>query len=101
MSLVATFGEDALRDPDLSASFLAGAYASHGTATGFRLVNQKKGLYLAWFVRSVFSDVTIDAKIRPGIPGNITITIEGAGDQTVQWVIEELEGVRAALSRRR
>jgi hypothetical protein len=100
MSLVATFGEGALRDPDLSAAFLAGAYASHGTSTGFRLVNQRKGLYIAWLVRSVFFSVTIDAKIRPGIPGNIIVTIDGAGDQTVQWVISELEGVRIALTRR-
>lgn len=101
MSLVATFGNDAFRDSDLPASFLAGAYAAHGTATGFRLVNHRKGLYIVWLMRLVFVDVTIDATVRPGIPGNITVTVQGGGQQTVQGLIAELEGVRIALARRR
>ena len=91
------FGAAARQDTELAAAYLAGAYSQHGTSTGFRLVNQRKGLYLVWLIRSVFVDLPIDATLKPGTPGNITITLRDGRQQTVQGFIEELERVRAAL----
>jgi hypothetical protein len=95
------FGAATQQDTDLAAAYLAGAYSQHGTSTGFRLVNQRKGLYLAWLIRSAYADLPIDATLKPGIPGNITITLRDGGQQTVQGFIEDLEAVRAALSIRK
>jgi len=95
------FGVSEVGDTDLAAAYLAGAYSQHGTPSGLRLVNKRKGLYLIWLIRVLFVDLTVEATLRPGIPGNITITVRDGGQQTVQGFVEELEMIRTVLSARR
>ena len=95
------FGTKPRQDSELAAAYLAGAYSQHGTSTGFRLVNQRKGLYLAWLIRSVYAEIPVDAALKPGFPGNITITLRDGGQLTVQTVIKDLELVRTELGIRR
>jgi hypothetical protein len=100
MSLGSVFGDAALRDPDVPAAYLAGAYARYGTPTGFRLINQQKGLYLALLIRWGFSELAIDVAVRPGIPGNVTLTLFGE-TEALAGFRKEMEMIRVTLGRKK
>ena len=81
---------------DLQMAFLAGAYACHGTSTGFRLVDKRQGLYLVLLLHSV-SRLQIESVLRPGYPGNFTIALSGGAKGEFEDFFAEMQNVREVL----
>ncbi len=94
------FGDLGLKDGmlDLPSAYLAGAYARFGTPQGFQLIEQRKGLYFVVLIRAV-SRLQIDVQVRPGIPGNISLTLSGGGKNELEDFFAELKSIRETIER--
>ena len=81
---------------DLQLAYLAGAYASHSTRSGFRMVDKRKGIYVGLLIHYV-SRLQIETVLQPGYPGNFTITLSGGGKDELEDFFTEMQNVREAL----
>lgn len=92
-------GQPGPRRVDLLSAFAAGAYARHAAPGGFKLGDSPKGMELVLVIRAL-SALAIDFSIRPGLPGNMTITLSGGGDRELEDFFAELKIVRDVLAAR-
>ncbi len=92
------FGVDSFKNGrlDLPLAYLAGAYASHGTPSGFRMVDKRQGLYVVLLIHTV-SRLQIESVHRPGYPGNFVITLSGGGKGEFEDFFTEMRNVREGL----
>jgi len=92
------FGLDSFKNGrlDLPLAYLAGAYACHGTRTGFQMIDKRQGLYVTLLIHYV-SRLDIATVLRSGYPGNFTITLSGGGKGELEDFFTEMENVREAL----
>ncbi|MDP3069233.1 MAG: hypothetical protein Q8N18_03045 [Opitutaceae bacterium] len=97
-SLKEAFGADVWRRIDVVSAYVAGAYARHGTDSGFRMINQAKGTYLVLVIQ-LFASVRINLAINPGMPGNLIITLSGGGKDELADFFAEMRTIREVIER--
>jgi hypothetical protein len=91
------FGPDVWQQRvDVVSAYAAGAYARHGTDTGFRMTNQAKGTYLVLVVQRL-AEVSIHLAINPGLPGNLTVTLSGGGKDELANFFAEMKIIREVI----
>lgn len=81
---------------DLRLAYLSGAYACHGTTTGFKLIDKRHGSYIALTVHGMFK-LQVESVMKPGIPGNMTITLSAGRKDDLEYFFLVMQDVREAI----